>query len=61
MSEGNLLLNGIVQGFIRNIAKKIKNIKVHKEIRITNKGFDKLEVKPGPHEPLERLNAKLSE
>ena len=50
MPEGNLLLNGNGQEFIRNIAKKIKNNqKFTKKIGLQTKVFDKLEVKLGPH------------
>ena len=50
MPEGNLLLNGIGQGFIRNIAKKIKNNqKFTKKIGLWTMGFDKLKGKVGLH------------
>ena len=50
MPEGNLLLNGIGQLFIRNIAKKIKNNeKFTKKIGLRAEVCDKLEVKLGPH------------
>ena len=50
MPKGNLLLNAIGQGFIRNIAKKIKNNqKFTKKIGLRTRVFDKLEIKLGPH------------